>query len=80
MAMATEDTTVLLAAGAATAYREYLYRPDGQLARTIGDHFELVAGPGQRLSRAPQPGDVLLEVTLGRSRPRAGASRWTAPS
>ncbi len=65
MAMATEDTTVLLAAGAATAYREYLYRPDGQLARTIGDHFELVAGPGQRLSRAPQPGDVLLEVTLG---------------
>lgn len=65
MAMATEDTTVLLAAGAATAYREYLYRPDGQLARTIGEHFELVAGPGQRLSRAPQPGDVLLEVTLG---------------
>ena len=66
-AMATEDTTVLLEAGAATAYREYLYRPGGPLARTIGEHFELVAGPGQRLSRAPQPGDVLLEVTLGRA-------------
>ena len=65
-AMATEDTTVLLEARAATAYREYLYRPDGRLARTIGEHFELVAGPGQRLGRAPQSGDVLLEVTLGR--------------
>ena len=63
--MDTEDTTVLLAAGPATAYREYLYRPDGQLARRIDEHFELVAGPGQRLNRPPQPGDVLLEVTLG---------------
>jgi len=63
--MATEDTVVLLAAAPATAYREYLYRPRGRFARWIDDGFEIVARPGQPIDRAPQEGDVLLEVTLG---------------
>ena len=66
--MATEDT-IVLAAAPATAYREYLYRPDGQFARWIGDRFEVVARPGQPVDRPPQPGDVLLEVTLGHTGP-----------
>ena len=67
--MATEDTIVLLAAAPATAYREYLYRPRGRFARWIGDRFDVVARPGQPIDRAPQRGDVLLEVTLGRTEP-----------
>jgi subtilisin family serine protease len=64
--MDTEDTIVLLATVPATAYREYLYRPHGQLARWIGDRFDVVAKPGQPVRQALQQGDVLLEVTLGR--------------
>ncbi len=48
----------------AIAYREYLYRPDGQLATWIDGRFNVVARAvhiGQRL----QEGDVLLEVTFG---------------
>jgi subtilisin family serine protease len=63
--MATEDT-IVLAAAPAVAYREYLYRPEGQFARWISDRFEVVGRPGQSVDRPPQPGDVLLEVTLGR--------------
>ena len=64
--MDTEDIIALLAAAPATAYREYLYRPHGQFGRWIGDRFEVVARPGQRIGRAPQAGDVLLQVRLGR--------------
>src|SRR6266516_2932905 len=63
--MDTEDTSVLLAAPA-TAYREYLYRPCGQLARWIGDRYDVVARPGQTMERAPQRGDLLIEAALGR--------------
>ena len=63
--MDTDDTIVLLAAAPAIAYREYLYRPSGELARWIGDHYDVVARPGQHVSQALQEGDVLLEVTLG---------------
>ena len=63
------DDTVLLAAAPATAYREYLYRPGSQLARWIDDRFDIVARPGQRIDQAPQVGDVLLQVTLGRLSP-----------
>jgi hypothetical protein len=59
------DAIVLLAAAPATAYREYLYRPRGQLARWIGDRYDVVARPGQRIGQTLQEGDVLLEVTLG---------------
>lgn len=67
--MDAEDTVVLLAAAPATAYREYLYRPHGQLARWMADWFEVVAKPGQRIPRAAQEGDVLIEVSLGRTSP-----------
>jgi peptidoglycan hydrolase-like protein with peptidoglycan-binding domain len=67
--MDTEDIIALLAAAPATAYREYLYRPHGQFARWIGTRFEVVARPGQRIGRAPQAGDVLLQVRLGRIHP-----------
>ena len=67
--MDTDDSIVLLAAAPATAYREYLYRPHGQLARWIDDRFDVVARPGQRIDQALQEGDVLLEVTLGRVEP-----------
>lgn len=67
--MDVDDTIVLLAAAPATAYREYLYRPGGQLARWIGDWFEVVAMPGQRFGQGLREGDVLLEVTLGRISP-----------
>ena len=63
--MDTDDAIVLLAAAPATAYREYLYRPRGELARWIGDHYDVVARPGQRIGQAVQEGDVLIEVTLG---------------
>jgi subtilisin family serine protease len=66
--MATEDVTVL-AAAPAIAYREYLYRPEGQLARWISDRFDLVGRPGQPPERAPRPGDVLLEAAIGRIGP-----------
>ena len=64
--MDTEDIIALLAAAPATAYREYLYRPHGRFGRWIGDRFDVVARPGQPIDQAPQAGDVLLEVTLGR--------------
>ena len=54
--MDTEDSIVLLAAAPATAYREYLYRPRGQLARWINDRFDVVARPGQPIDQAPQRG------------------------
>jgi len=67
LATDTEDATVLLAADPAMAYREYLYRPRGQLARWMDDRFDVVARPGQRIGQALRHGDVLLEVTLGRA-------------
>ena len=72
--MDTEDAIVLLAAAPAIAYREYLYRPHGQLAGWIADRYDVVARPGQRIGQALQEGDVLLEVTLGQmSRGRCAA-------
>ncbi len=68
-AMDAEDAIMLLAAAPATAYREYLYRPGGSVARWIGGRFEIVARPGERIGQALREGDVLLEVTLGRIGP-----------
>jgi subtilisin family serine protease len=67
--MDTEDAIVLLAAAPATAYREYLYRPRGQLARWIGDRYDVVARPGQPIGHPLREGDILLEVALGRLTP-----------
>jgi monoamine oxidase len=66
--MNTDDTR-LLATGPATAYRECLYRPHGELARWIGARFDIVARPGQPVYGPLREGDVLLEVALGRMSP-----------
>ena len=66
--MDTEENIALLAAAPATAYREYLYRPHGQFARWIDDRFDALVRPGQPIDQALQADDVLLEVTLGRTR------------
>lgn len=58
--------TSLLASNPATAYRELLYRSTGDYARAIRERFDVVALPGTRPIEAPQTGDVLLEVELGR--------------
>jgi hypothetical protein len=63
------DEIELLAAAPATAYREYLYRPYGELARWIGARFDIVARPCQPIYQPLQDGDVLLEVVLGRMSP-----------
>jgi subtilisin family serine protease len=67
--MNADDSIVLLAAAPATAYREYLYRPHGQLARWIDGRYEVMARPGQTIGQPPQEGDVMLEITLGRATP-----------
>ena len=63
--MAT-DPIPLLAAAPATAYRELLYRPGGQLARVVDDRYDVLAHPGRRPDQTPRGGDVLLRVDLGR--------------
>ena len=68
-AMVPEDTLQLLADNPALAYREYLYRPRGQLGRWVSDWFEPLAAPGQSPGGPPRAGDVLLEVVLGRLGP-----------
>ena len=60
------DDVMMLAAAPAASYREFLYRPDGGLARWIDDRFEVVARPGQHIGQPPLAGDVLLEIMLGR--------------
>jgi hypothetical protein len=75
--MATDDPIVLLATAPATAYREYLYRPEGQLARWLSARFTTVARPCQQVNGDVRPGDVLLEVSLGRIGP--GRCRTLTP-
>ncbi len=72
------DPRLVLAAAPATAYRELLYRPDGRLGRWVGERFEVVARPGEALTAATRPGDVLLGVTLG-SRSRGRCDILDAP-
>jgi subtilisin family serine protease len=67
--MDSEEAIMLVAAAPAIAYREYLYRPRGQLARWIGARFDVVARPGQPVGRPLREGDVLLQVALGRMGP-----------
>jgi hypothetical protein len=57
--------TVPFALAPSRAYRELLYRPDGQLSHWIDTRFDIVARPGQRVSDPPQAGDIMLQVTLG---------------
>jgi hypothetical protein len=62
--MEAEDVVVLLAANPAIAYREFMYRPGGRLARLIADRFEVLATPGSPMPSVQQ-GDVLIQVRLG---------------
>src|SRR5207247_1029799 len=64
------DAALPLALAPSKAYRELMYRPEGQVSRLIEDRFDVLARPGQRLSERPQEGDILLQVSLGR--PGAG--------
>ncbi|MDT5302076.1 MAG: monoamine oxidase [Mycobacterium sp.] len=49
----------------AAAYRELLYRPDGEFSEWIRRRFDVVALPGRPLTESPRVGDVLLRVALG---------------
>jgi hypothetical protein len=49
----------------ATAYRELLYRPTGDLASMVDREFAVVARPGRVPDSDLRRGDVLLEVELG---------------
>ncbi|MCR2810955.1 MULTISPECIES: S8 family serine peptidase [unclassified Microbacterium] len=62
----TDDDLRRLIDDPGTAYREFLYRPDGDLATWIGRRYATVAKPGRVPARALRPGDVLLEIELGR--------------
>ena len=59
----------MLAATPAGAYRELLYRPGSRWRAGVDDRFEVIARPGKRIGGSLREGDVLLEVTLGRSGP-----------
>lgn len=63
------DPTSRLRTAPARMYRELLYRPDGELARWIDRRFEVLARPGQAPVRDAQPGDLFLQVPLGRPGP-----------
>lgn len=67
-----------LPASPARTFRELLRRPDGDLARTVVDRFRVLARPGEAVPVEAHPGDLLLDVPLGRSGPgtcRAVGSR-----
>jgi hypothetical protein len=64
LAMDAEDL-ILLTAAPATAYREFVYRPRGELARWVARRFDILARPGQELGPPPRAGDMLLEIALG---------------
>ena len=63
--MNLDELTRLVANQPWVAYREYQYRPDGEIARRIDEHFQVVARPGQAPSLIPQDGDIALLVSLG---------------
>ncbi len=64
-AMDIDDLTRFVTQQPSTAYREYQYRPDGDIAHRIDQHFHVVARPGQAPNLIPQEGDLVLQVTLG---------------
>ncbi len=62
----TNSVLLQMTADPATAYRELLYRPTGNLASMINREFAVVARPGLAPDSDLRAGDVLLEVQLGR--------------
>lgn len=63
--MDTDNPLRFVTRSPAIAYREHRYRPDGEIARWIENHFDVVARPGQTAGPNPEEGDLLLQVTLG---------------
>ncbi|TDD63830.1 hypothetical protein E1262_29880 [Jiangella aurantiaca] len=53
------------------AFRELMYRPGGELASWVGEHFDVLARPGQDVAARADRGDLLVDVPLGRSGPGA---------
>jgi subtilisin family serine protease len=45
------------------AFRELLYRTDGELSRWINERFEIIGRPRELLTDMPLGGDVLLSIT-----------------
>ncbi|NEA33398.1 S8 family serine peptidase [Streptomyces sp. SID13031] len=62
-----DDSSIVLRAPG-IAYRECMYRPNGALARRIGERYEVLARPGERVSQTPRNGDLVLEITFGQLR------------
>lgn len=67
----------------AQAFRELLYRPGGELASWVGQHFAVLARPGQDVAAGSDRGDLLVDVPLGRpgpgtvtTLPREQAAKW----
>ncbi|MFI5893992.1 S8 family serine peptidase [Actinoplanes sp. NPDC051513] len=60
-----ESTMSYLPAAPSITYRECLYRPEGPVARWVGERYDIVARPGRAPATAPRRGDLLLEVELG---------------
>lgn len=53
----------------ALAFRELLYRPGGELAGWVGEHFDVLVRPGEDVAARADRGDLLVDVPLGRSGP-----------
>jgi subtilisin family serine protease/LAS superfamily LD-carboxypeptidase LdcB len=60
------DPAAPLLLAPARAYRELLYRGDGDIGRWIQRRFAVVARPGARPDHPVEAGDVVLQVALGR--------------
>jgi subtilisin family serine protease len=46
-------------------YRQILFRRDERLAEILGEHFAILARPGEVMTSSPQAGDVLIRSALG---------------
>lgn len=53
------------------AFRELMYRPDGELASWVDQHFDVLARPGEPVETRADRGDLLVDVPLGSPGPGA---------
>jgi subtilisin family serine protease len=63
------DSAAPLPATASHTFRELLYRPHSDLARLVRRHLEVLGRPCETVTGQPHPGDLLLEVPVGRPGP-----------
>ncbi|RIQ21808.1 S8 family serine peptidase, partial [Jiangella rhizosphaerae] len=49
------------------AFRELLYRPGGELATWVDQHFDVLGRPGEPVATRADRGDLLVDVPLGQS-------------